>query len=161
MPGSNSRLENPIRSEVFLISGESLDAAAQVCSKASVIVIDQDTGSSIGSKHRLRSRRLTPDVARWVAGSHWANGVDGAVRACALSRSKTGCGKSTRRFSCRRLTVVFRLECGDHHRLDPEARPPKAMAERLARTIQENARRPKRDRRTRIRVWKKVEQTAL
>jgi len=32
------------------------------------------------------------------------------------------------------------------------------MAKRLARTIQENARRPKRDRRTRIRVWKKVEQ---
>ena len=32
------------------------------------------------------------------------------------------------------------------------------MAERLARTIRENARRPKRDRPTRIRVWKKVEQ---
>ena len=86
--GLGRRLANSIRNQNFPRSGESLDAAALVWSKAPVIVGAHDTGPLIRSKRRLlagdpAARRRSRSA--WSAGLLRANGSGGAGCACGLS----------------------------------------------------------------------------
>jgi hypothetical protein len=119
--GLGRRLANSIRSQNFPRSGESLDAAALVWSKAPVIVGAHDTGPLIRSKdgfwlaiplpaagRGLRGRRITPSEwerrrglrLRFVyrrAGPSLlvAEGRLNTKGQAVMSRSKTGRGKVT------------------------------------------------------------------
>jgi hypothetical protein len=119
--GLGQRLGNSIRSQNFPRSGESLDAAALVWSKAPVIVGAHDTGPLIRSKdgfwlaiplpaagRGLRGRRITPSEwerrrglrLRFVyrrAGPSLlvAEGRLNTKGQAVMSRSKTGRGKVT------------------------------------------------------------------
>ena len=119
--GLGPRLANSIRSQNFPRSGESLDAAALVWSKAPVIVGAHDTGPLIRSKQRLwlaipteaagrglRGGRITPGEWERRRGLRLrfvyrrsgpsllvAEGRLNTKGQAVMSRSKTGRGKVT------------------------------------------------------------------
>lgn len=85
--GLGPRLANSIRSQIYRKAGESLAAAALVCSRAPVIVGARDTEPLIRSKKGLwlviHCRRLASPCT--AAGSGPESGRDDAVCACASS----------------------------------------------------------------------------
>ena len=86
--GLGPRLANSIRSQNFPRSGESLDAAALVWSKAPVIVGAHDTGPLIRSKDGFWLAIPLPAAGHGpcaAAGSRPANGSGDAGCACASS----------------------------------------------------------------------------
>lgn len=132
--GLGRRLANSIRNQNFPRSGESLDAAALVWSKAPVIVGAHDTGPLIRSQdgfwltiplpaagRGLRGRRITPGewwrrrglslrfVYRRTGPSLLvAEGRLNTKGQAVVSRSKPGAARSPRRSSCWSRRLSFR-----------------------------------------------------
>jgi len=96
--GLGTRLANSIRSQNFPRSGESLDAAALVWSKAPVIVGAHDTGPLIRSKNGFWLAIPLPAAGKSLRTGPSLLVAEGRLNTkgqAVVSRSKTGRGKVT------------------------------------------------------------------